>query len=206
MKLVSVILFYNKDRGYLKEAIHSVENQTYPKVELIISHSDGSSSYNINQGLKKAKGDYIRLMCEDNKLTNHCIEKSVEVLKDFDFIHGKAVNFWDDGRQTVYEPNPHIPTLDEMLERNRIHGGTVMWKRECFDLFKFDETIGFAEEYKFNLQLLAAGKKLGYVDSVLQHYRQHSEQKCAARGSMRNLKETTIKNIKREIRLLCENK
>lgn len=197
MKTVSVILFYNKDRGYLNSAIASIEKQTYKDVDLVISKSDGSSSYNINQGLKKAKGDYIRLMSEDNELTANCIEKSVEVLKDFDFIHGKAFNFWNDGREQIYEPNPRIPTLEQMIERNRIHGGTVMWKAECFQWGGFDESLRYAEEYEFNLRLLSKGMKLGYVDHVLQYYRMHDNQKCAAKGIERTIKEATIRDIKR---------
>lgn len=197
MKKVSIILYYNKDRGYLDEALESIAKQTYPNIELIISHSDGSSSYNINEGLKSATGDYVRLMCEDNLLTPDSVERAVEVIEDFDFVHGKAINFWDDGRQMTYEPNPHIPTLEDMLERNRIHGGTVMWKRHCFQWGGFDETIVFAEEMDFNLRLLSKGMKLGYVDHVLQLYRMHGEQKCAVRGPRRNLKDATIRQIKR---------
>ena len=37
---VSVIIPYNKDRGWLNEAIESVNNQTHKNIELILSQSD----------------------------------------------------------------------------------------------------------------------------------------------------------------------
>ncbi len=53
---VSIIIPYKIDRGYLNEAIESVKNQTYKgEIELILSQSNGSVSYNLNQGILKAR-------------------------------------------------------------------------------------------------------------------------------------------------------
>jgi teichuronic acid biosynthesis glycosyltransferase TuaG len=196
MKLVSVILFYNRDRGFLDEAIESVENQTYPKVELILSQSHGNSSFNLNEGLKRCNGDYIRFLCEDDLLPKDSIEKSVKAMGDFDFIHGNAVNLYPNGKEIEYRYAKPV-TLKTQCERNRIHGGTVMYKRGCFEkVGGFDESLQFAEEYEFNCRLLYHGYKLGYCDNILYKYRIHEEQKCAVRSEpLKNLKRVTIRKI-----------
>lgn len=174
---VSVIIPYNKDRGFLKQAIESVENQTYP-TEIILSQSDKSVSYNINQGIKKATGEYIRFCSEDNLLTFLCIENSLKAIDGFDFIHGNAIDFWENGTERIYIPAIKRPTLQEMITLNVMHGGTVMYRRDCFDRFGgFDETLWCAEEYEFNMRLLSKGCFLNYCNSYLQRYRRHDKQK-----------------------------
>ncbi len=175
--MVSVIIPYNKDRGFLKQAIESIENQTY-LTELILSQSDKSVSYNINKGLEKATGDYIRYCCEDDLLTPNCIEDSVKAIQGFDFIHGNAINFWSNGLEQPYIPTIKNPTLQEMITLNVIHGGTVLYRRDCFDRFGgFDEILWCAEEYEFNMRLLSNGCKLNYCDSFMYRYRRHKKQK-----------------------------
>ncbi|KKN59934.1 hypothetical protein LCGC14_0536840 [marine sediment metagenome] len=175
--MVSIIIPCNEDRGFLKQAIESIENQTY-QTEFILSQSDKSVSYNINRGLEKATGDYIRFCSEDNLLTPNCIEDSLKAIQGFDFIHGNAINFWSNGLEKPYIPTIKNPTLQDIINLNVIHGGTVLYRRDCFDRFGgFDETLWLGEEYEFNMRLLSKGCKLNYCNSYLQRYRRHGEQK-----------------------------
>lgn len=176
--IVSVIIPCNRDRGFLQETINSVINQTYSEVEIIVSKSDGSTSYNINKGLKKATGEFIKLCADDDLLTPNCIENSLKGINRFDFIHGNAINFWSNGTEQPYIPTIKDPTLQDMINLNVIHGGTVLYRRDCFDRFGgFDETLWCAEEYEFNMRLLFKGCRLNYCDSYLQRYRRHKKQK-----------------------------
>jgi len=176
--LVTVIIPYNKDRGFLKEAIKSVENQTYKNVELILSYSENGVSFNLNEAIKISSGVYLRYLCEDDILPSDSIEVSVKRIQeeDFDFIHGNSLDF---GENTInYVPEIKNPTLEELLDNNVINGGTVLYKRKVFvDYGLFDENLWTGEEYEFNLRLLYNKAKIGYCDETLSEYRCHANQK-----------------------------
>src|SRR5688572_9112384 len=130
--LVSIILYYANDRGWLHEAIKSVNNQRYNgKIELIVQHNpDFNASQNLNEGIKRANGKYTRYLSEDDLLPQYSIHQSVETLEETgaDFIHGKAINFFGypviypeghisfSGRTDKQEPKLHFPSLEDLLK------------------------------------------------------------------------------------------
>jgi len=184
MEKVSIIIPFKEDRGYLKEAIKSVENQSYSNIELILSQSNQGVSYNLNRGIEKATGDFVKYLCDDDRLPERSIEFSVAAFKEqgfqrvVHFIHGNAINFFPDGKTESWFPSVHEPNLFEMLRNNQIHGGTLMYKRSVFDRFGlFNECLWTGEEYEFNLRILSKGAVIGYCDEFLYEYRRHSGQK-----------------------------
>ena len=183
----SIIIPYNKDRGYLQQAIDSVYNQTYKgEIELITSHSDNGVSYNINRGIEIATGEYIKFFAEDDLLTPNCIKDSVKAIEGFDFIHGKAFNFHETNlnRNNTHTPRIHIPTLEDMLKVNILHGGTLFYRADVFKRFGlFNESLWTGEEYDYNLMLLSKGAKIGYIDKVVFNYRLHDLQKSIGKHS-----------------------
>jgi GT2 family glycosyltransferase len=195
---VSIIIPYVKDRGYLKEAIKSVECQDYKgEIELILSQSNKGVSYNFNRGIKQATGTYVKYLCDDDKLTVNSISDSVKAMQENDFIHGNAVNFWDNGQRTIHIAQIKKPTLKEMLVKNLIHGGSLMYRRDVFERFgMFDESLTTGEEYDFNMMLLSKGAKLGYCNSFLYLYRRHLEQKSLGRCSNQHERALLIQEIK----------
>jgi glycosyltransferase involved in cell wall biosynthesis len=203
MKKVSVIIPYNVDRGYLNQAVESVKRQTYKgDIELILSQSDNGVSYNINRGIERATGDFIKFFAEDDLLTPNCIEDSVNAIKDFDFIHGKAFNFHEQkpSRNNTHTPRVKIPKLNDMLINNVIHGGTLFYRREMFG--QFDESLWTGEEYDFNMMLLSQGAKIGYVDKVVFNYRLHDLQKSIGKHTLeyKAKRKEAIKSIKNRYR------
>lgn len=180
---VSIIIPFKEDRGWLNNAIDSVYLQTYKgQIELIESKSDGNVSYNLNQGIKKATGEYVKYLCDDDLLTPNSIEDSVRAMEGNDFIHGLAINRFTSGDK-IQKPRLIQPTLVDMLESNVIHGGSLMYRRDVFERFGlFDETIRSAEEYEFNMRIMQAGCKLGYCNEILYIYRRHDEQKSLGKG------------------------
>lgn len=198
MKLVSLIIPFKTDRGWLDEAEKSVQNQFYNNIELILSQSDGNVAYNLNQGIKKAKGDYIKYLCDDDYLSPNSIYSSVLAIKDYDFIHGIAMDVYNGGYMKPYVPAITHPTLKDMVKQNVIHGGTIMYRADVFERFGlFDESLDCAEEYEMNMRLLYNGCKLTYTDELLYYYRRHNHQKSL--GVMvdqkeRNKKIQAIKN------------
>lgn len=181
---IAVIIPYKIDRGWLSEAITSVERQTYPQdlIELIEVQTDNTVGHNINEGIRRAKGcDLVRYLCDDDRLTANSIADTVDHFKanpDDDFIHSNALNFWHKtGHRDHYRPPIQAPTLQDLLKHNVIHGGSVTYRLRCFDLFTFNPKLWTGEEYDFNLKLLSHGYKLGYLDEMTYQYRRHPLQK-----------------------------
>jgi len=193
---VTIIIPYNKDRGWLNEAIESVNNQSYRgEIELILSQSNNGVSHNLNQGIKQATGDYIKYLCDDDRLTVNSILDSVNAIQGYDFLHGRAVSFGD--FNDVFTPPVINPNLNRMIIGNCMHGGSLMYHCSVFDRFGlFDETLTTGEEYDFNLKLLKGGAKLAYCNEILYEYRRHAEQKSLGHGVNQGLRQQQIKQIR----------
>ena len=180
-KKVSIIIPYNKDRGWLRDAIKSVKKQRYDNIELIESRSNHNVSYNLNRGIEKSSGDFIKYLCDDDMLAPDSIAHSVQTLldnPDAGFMHGRAINFWPDGKTEEYVPKYTTPTARQILKHNIIHGGTLMYRREIFMTFGgFNEKLWTGEEYEFNLRIMSAGVQIAYCDQVLYLYRRTHLQK-----------------------------
>lgn len=192
--LISIIIPYNKSRGFLEQAIKSVNEQTYNDFELIVQQGDCSVGKNFNDGLKKAKGELIRFLAEDDLLNKKSLEYTYNYFKDnnVDFIHSNAISF---GKlNNIWEPPIKIPSYKDLIKRNPIHGGTVVYKAHCFKNKKMDEELMTAEEYDLNLWLLKNNYKIGYLNKITYEYRIHDEQK--SQGLKTNQKwRTQQKNI-----------
>lgn len=177
---VSIIIPYKEDRGYLSQAIKSVENQSYKNVELILSQGSGSVGVNFNKGLLKAKGKYVKILAEDDILPKDSVFNSLKGFKKgIDFIHGNATEFTDIiSKGHMYKPLKTNPTLEQSLTANYFHGGTMMYKRDMIKkIGDFNESLWTGEEYEFHLRALFFGCKVGYVDNNLHFYRRHINQK-----------------------------
>ena len=177
---VTVIIPYNVSRGYLEEALESLDNQTYNDIEILVEQGDCLASENFNRGIEKSTGEIIRYLCEDDLLTTNSISDSVEYFKknpEIDFIHSNAINFFEDGKEDLWIPTNTIPTLESMLNMYMIHGGAVVYRRRCFEKRAMDLSLWTGEEYDFNLWLLKNGYKIGYLNSFTYKYRRHSGQK-----------------------------
>jgi len=149
---IAIIIPYQTDRGFLDEALKSVERQTYPAdlIELIEVQSLNTVGHNLNEGIAQAKGcDLIRYLCDDDRLTATSITDTVDHFKNNihdDFIHSNALNFWQSGtRQELYKPPIKNPGLSDLLRHNVIHGGTVTYRANCFDEIQFNPKLWTGE-------------------------------------------------------------
>ena len=182
---VGVIIPYKEDRGWLKYAIASIDRQDYEgDIHIIECKSKNLVGVNLNQGIEKALElgcDIIRYLCDDDTLTINSISETVRYFEEnpqFDFLHSKAYNRWEaTRREEIWIPPVSYPTLQQMITVNRLHGGTVAYRAECFKNNRFNEKLWTGEEYEFNMRLLSQGYKIGYLPSVTYIYRRHHKQK-----------------------------
>lgn len=198
---VSIIIPYKEDRGWLGLAIQSVKDQDYKgEIEIILSQSDNRVGYNLNRGIEKATGEYIKYLCDDDWLPRNSISESVKAMKGFDFIHGNAYNVFDNVKQ-LQKPRKPFPTMEEMLDNNVIHGGSLMYRKDVFDrIGLFDEDLDCAEEYEFNLRCFKHGMKLNFCPKPLYLYRRHRNQKSLGKNVDQMVRRKKIDAIKNRYR------
>lgn len=208
--IVSVIIAYNKDRGWLHEAIKSVHDQIIPdwiEIELIkVFDPKGNASKNLNRGIQMAKGDFIKYLDEDDRLTPTCIHASVLAFNpDTDFIHGMAWTLRG-SKKTAYRPRYTNPTIKQLLMPDWfIHGGTLMYRKHVFKkIGLFDTKLTCGEELDLNLRCLAAGMKLGFCEHYLYEYRRHDDQKSLGLNVDQSAREEIKQQIRNKYVHLCE--
>lgn len=178
---VSIIIPYNRDRGYLQEAIDSVPKD----VQLILSKGDGTWPENFNKALPQAKGEFVKYLHEDDRLTMDSINYYEAAFEVFDpdqvqFIHGSAIEVNQVTKnERLWIPPVKHPSFADLLKNNTIHSATLMYRREIFEKiggFNESREVYSFEEYEFNLRVLKAGFKIGYIPAPLAYYRRHSQQ------------------------------
>jgi hypothetical protein len=194
---VSIIIPYVGDRGYLQMAIDSVYNQNYgAEIELVLSQSNKSATYNFNRGLEKSTGKYVKYLCDDDWLPATSILDSVRAIKGYKALCGGATNVFEDGRRQYAKPQQ--PTLERMLKHNYIHGGSLMYDRDIFKQFgQLDEALKTGEEYAYNLHLLNCGVQFAVCDKNLYFYRRHSQQKSLGKGANQAQRKKAIDEIRK---------
>ena len=196
---VSVILFYNQDRGWLNDAIESYHSQLFTgESELIIVHSDRSTADNFNEGVRQAKGEFIKMLADDDELLPYGLEALWQKGKEgYDVVCAAALNYNEDTGETVVSYSTVPQTVFELADHNTIHGGTVLFRRSALvEVGMFDESLRYGEEYHCYLKLAAAGKRFAVIDDVVYFYRLHYRMKSMQTRVMDG--ETYLKR-KREI-------
>lgn len=204
---VSVIIPYHQDRDYLFDAIDSYEVQEFTGTsELILSHNPTfSQGQNINAGLKKANGKYIKILHDDDLLTPNCLQDLFDKAEQeqADVVFADARNFHSDGGISFEEEGIITSkfaniSLDSLLESNFIHGPTVLYRKKMFqDIGGFDESLWTAEEYEFHLRCLHQGYKFVYLPQVVVNYRiWPSSKSLIYRRTRKNERDKYIESIR----------
>jgi len=166
--LVSVIVPYVKDRGYLNQCIDSIAEQTYPNIELIDAQGDGTLPENFNAGLRRAKGTFVKMVQDDDWLPRDSIEILVNSIHSAPWVVG---NVWQECEaRYIWEPT----RLDfkSNVEHYDIHMGSTLYTRNVLECIGgMDESLITGEEYDMHLRLLYLYGPPLYVDKEVYHYR-----------------------------------
>jgi len=179
--LFTIIIPFREDRGWLQNAIDSVENQSFSNYELIIQQGPHNQSKNVNDGLKKASGQYIYILHEDDELySDDVLEKLAEFIEEEEeasqqhltWLIGAAM----DSQARFFDSS--FRGLESLLENNTIHGGTCVYNTEKMrELGGFDEALETGEEYDFNIRLSHSYGAPVYYNLISRYYRIEGQNK-----------------------------
>jgi len=173
--MVSVIVPYNEDRGFLNMCTESIMAQT-ADIELILMFGPRSVACNFNAGLLQAKGEFVKVVGEDDWLPKDSIENLVNGIGDAPWVVANAIEVYNGVKGEPYKPD----TLDfaEQVKLNRIHNGGTMYRTEVLrEIGGMDETLWTGEEYEMHLRLYSVGYLPKYIDKEVYYYRRHNKQK-----------------------------
>ena len=192
--LVSIIIPAYNRKDFLKQAIESVESQTYTHYELIIVddgstdstreylhsivhphlflHHSGKPGYVRNRGFLAAKGEYIAFLDSDDLWKPEKIEKQILF-----FMYNPGIlichtqEIWQrNGKIISQKKQKHKREGDiffDSLKKCIIGPSTVMMKRNLFiDSGMFHPGLEIAEDYELWLRI-TAHHQVGYIDESL---------------------------------------
>ena len=176
--MVSVIIPYNKDRGFLGDAMESVWQQTYRDFELILEKGNGTLGMNVNNALKKSRGEFIKILAEDDELTKDCLKILTDGIEDYNFIYSDAENFGDLPPGWDTRSHDKTVTLQSMLNGNGIHGGSTLYRTDALlSVGGYDESLWTGEEYDLHIRLIKQGFKHKHIPGIVYQYRIHGNNK-----------------------------
>lgn len=195
-KLVTVICVCYNHEHYVRDAIQSVLNQSYKKIELIVV-DDGSTDKSVdviksmnvrlidlktnrgytsafNEAWRVCKGDFIIDLAADDELPVDRIKIGVEEFLKYDESYGVQfgdTRFSDGTLHSEKFPNP--PQGDvyiELIRRYFISSASQMIRRSVLTMLNgFDETLAY-EDFDFWIRSSRQFKYF-YTPQILMHKR-----------------------------------
>jgi len=209
---VSIIIPVHNSEKYLEECIESALNQTYQDIE-IIAVDDGSTDNSLeilkkysdkikiitmkscfigaalNQGIKIAKGEWIKQLFSDDVLYSDAVENLVSVGKNIEdkkktMFYGHFDRINSSGkilRKIIYPNYNNLEIFDFnviLLDHMLANPGTSLIHRSTIDEYGiFNESIKIVEDYELLLRYcLLHNCRLHLVPKTILKLRIHSGQ------------------------------
>jgi len=200
-KISIIIPTYNR-ANLLAKSINSVLSQTYKDFELIVVddgstdntseivenfkkndvrivyiHIDnsGGPAHPKNIGIKKAQGEYIAFLDDDDEWMSTKLEKQISLFEnnkdDLAIVSCDSVVIDDRGEIAVKTSKITNYGLRDLLIKNSIFTGTVLMKASAIqNMDLFDEQLKFLEDWDMWIRILADNKKIEFYPEILFKY------------------------------------
>ncbi|MBU1252438.1 MAG: glycosyltransferase [Nanoarchaeota archaeon] len=225
-KISVVIAGYNTEK-YIQECLDSILNQSIKAIEIIViddcskdttpniveqkSRKDSrirliklkqnlGRAGALNEGLKKARGEYIAFLDSDDLMSKNRLAKQLRFLETnpkISMVYSNMITFREGGTKKKVEAIDFRESPYEILKRAQkenilertdpakilhpkdfIPGGSVMLRKEIFDKgIKLDKELRNSEDYDLWFQIIGKGYKLAKVPIIAFEYRSHENQK-----------------------------
>lgn len=148
-------------------------------VTIILNKKNRGQCAVINQALKIAKGEFISILPSDDwflpEKTQLQVDKFLSLPDIVGVIYGRGQRFFEDSKLTIEIDLPMYRgfVLDKFIVKgNFVYPVTPMFRRNCFESLRFDESYRAEGEAIF--VKLAIQYKFDYVDEVVAVMRAHS--------------------------------
>ena len=211
--LLSVIIpVYNVKREYLVECLESILKQSYPNFEIILIDDNSSNietlntlkeyennskikikyrktngmiSVASNDGIKLAKGEFLVLVDNDDKLDQNAFYYLVEALnkdKTLDFI------YTDEDKMDIHGKyfEPHFKpdySPDTLMGMNYICHLSCLRTSLVREIGGFRKEYDGSQDYDLFLRILDKTKKIYHVPRILYHWRETPSSTSLALGN-----------------------
>jgi len=111
--MISIVIPYYKrelSEEQLARCVESIKSQTFKDYEIVIVE-EGKAAHNVNEGVKRSKGEIIKVMCMDDYFTHeNALQAIIDAFRGVWLVHGVNNN-----------PNPFY-TGDIHLGYNKLGG------------------------------------------------------------------------------------
>lgn len=158
----------------------------FVRSEVVSSSSNTGISLNLNRGVYKAQGDWVKIIAADDRLLPHCISSNIAFVSNhsrYDIVFSKIVGFGDvdsvaaqkcDWRDChkIFENFSQKDFMTLLCFRNFLPAASAFLRKKTFDqLGGFDESIPFLEDWPFWIKALGQGFQLGFNNDFTVEYR-----------------------------------
>lgn len=152
-----------------------VEKLNYPKIKYFKNETPLGPPENWNEGLRKACGQYIKILHHDDWLADeNSLEKFVKLMDenpDSDLGYAKSVDVdVTSGKTKSRRAEKYVKRLEkdclELFLTNRIGAPSVVIFRNGKDFF-FDKNLKWVVDMEFYLSCLLKNPKIAFVNEVL---------------------------------------
>ena len=172
--LVSVIIPTHDRPEFTQAAIASVKAQTHRDLEIIvIEDAKGRGpAWARNQGVAKAKGEYIAFLDSDDLWEKRKIEKQVKFLRENPefkvcYTNEKWIRAGKHLNQMKKHRKYHGRIFDKCLPLCIISASSILMERDVFEgLGGFDESLPVCEDYDLWLRM-SLRYPIAYLDEKL---------------------------------------
>lgn len=122
---------------FLNRCLNSIREQSFQDYEIIIKKTGKGMAHNLNEAIKEAKGELIKVLFTDDYFHDkHALKRLVEAHNGWWSVTGCI---HDNGNLI----NPHFPVWNDRMifGNNTIGSPSVLLLRNDKDLPKFDESL-----------------------------------------------------------------
>jgi rhamnosyltransferase len=182
--LVSVIIRTKNEEYWLETVIKKLLAQTYKNLELIVidsgstdrtleivskypqvtlMHYKGVFSYGkaINDGIRGSKGEYIAILSGHSiPVSKNMMLDGVRVLQKYSDTAGLSGHYsppWGDTLDKTSIWSRVKKSLEFSQNNTHISNTNSLIRRDCWDLYRFDEELTECEDYDWALEMRSRG-------------------------------------------------
>lgn len=180
-------------KSWMKE-----KSDCFVRVELVETPTNTGVAPNINRGIKKATGEWIKVLSGDDKLLPNSIQDYIEFTSKHprcNICFGKLHFYGEDEIQVnkakaQYEECYYTYIKSEFPRQWRkiqeslfVPGPGLFYKKDLWSkVGGFDERFPFADEYPFTYNVLESGERIYFLDKEVYGYHIRKGSLCREKG------------------------